>query len=169
MRTLRERLQDLTQVGRLEWIGVRPDHGAELVALHSVEVIAERGLEGDIRAVRRAGGKRQVSLIQAEHFPVVASFLQRAVTPFQTRRNLVISGINLTALGKLRFAIGEVVLVGSGPCAPCGRMEETLGAGGFQAMRGHGGIVAMVEVGGRIEIGAPVRALAPAEGPEEDG
>jgi MOSC domain-containing protein YiiM len=163
MRSLRERLVDVPQVGRVTWIGVRPEHGVPLVPLSVVTAVAERGLEGEVVARGRPGGKRQVTLLQAEHLPVIAAFTNRAeVTPFDLRRNLVIAGINLLALVKLRFAVGdEVVLVGTGACAPCGRMDETIGPGAFQAMRGHGGITAMVERGGTLRIGDAVRVLAP--------
>ena len=80
------------------------------------------------------------------------------VTPSQLRRNLVVSGINVTALKGLQFHVGEVLLEGTGDCPPCSRMEENLGPGGFQAMRGHGGITAMVLAAGRIHIGDRVAA-----------
>jgi hypothetical protein len=57
---------------------------------------------------------------------------------------------------------GDAVLEGTGPCAPCSRMEEALGPGGYVAMRGHGGILARVVVAGRIRIGDAVRQ-SPAE------
>ena len=122
------------------------------------------GLEGDVAARGRSGGKRQVTLMQAEHLPVIAAFTkQDAVGPAQVRRNLVVAGINLLALVKLRFEIGnEVILVGTGACAPCSKMDETVAAGGFQAMRGHGGITASVERGGVIRLGDELRALGPA-------
>ena len=73
-----------------------------------------------------------------------------------TRRNIVVSGINLLALAKRRFRIGEVVLETTGPCEPCSRMEENLGPGGYNAMRGHGGITARVAKGGTISVGDAV-------------
>jgi MOSC domain-containing protein YiiM len=164
MRALHERLLDLPQVGALTWIGVRPAHGAPMVALDDAEVLADRGIVGDVVMGARTSGKRQVTLVQHEHLPVIASLAHAAeVAPTMLRRNLVVRGVNLVALGAMRFAVGdEVVLVGTGACAPCGQMDRTIGPGAFQAMRGHGGITARVERGGRLRVGDAVRALGAA-------
>ncbi|WP_437675721.1 MOSC domain-containing protein [Sorangium sp. So ce131] len=167
MRSLRERLAHVPQVGRVEWLGVRPAHGAPMQPLREAELIASRGVAGDCAAAGRAGGKRQVTLIQGEHLPVIAALAggRAEVKPELLRRNVVVSGVNLLSLSALRFALGdEVVLEGTGPCAPCGAMDEALGEGGFQAMRGHGGITARVLRGGVVRVGDVVRALSPGEG-----
>ena len=105
--------------------------------------------------------KRQVTLIQAEHLQAVASLLSvESIDPGLTRRNLLISGINLNALQDQRFQVGEVILETTGHCYPCSRMEENLGPGGYNAMRGHGGITARVIRGGSIGKGQAVRLLA---------
>lgn len=160
MQTLADRLETLPQVGRVEWIGLSPHPRGELLAVITATLLVDHGLEGDHHAKQRAGGKRQVTLIQAEHLPAIASMVHQAeVTPGLLRRNLVIGGINLLVLKGKRFRIGNCELEGTGPCDPCSRMEENLGPGGLNAMRGHGGLTAAVLNGGVIQIGDEVRAV----------
>jgi MOSC domain-containing protein YiiM len=142
--------------GRLEWIGVRPTQRETMRELLLAHAHVDRGLDGDHRA-RKAGSLRQVTLIQREHLAVVAQLIgQRDIAPELTRRNLVICGINLLALKDQVFSIGEVLLEGTGLCEPCSRMETNLGGGGYNAMRGHGGITARVVSGGVIRVGDAV-------------
>ncbi|MEO0478369.1 MAG: MOSC domain-containing protein [Planctomycetota bacterium] len=156
---LQELMSRFHRSGTVRWIGVRPARRAPLNALEEVRAEVGSGLVGD----RFDGtGKRQVSLIQAEHLFAVASLMRQegaSIEPADVRRNLVISGINLLALRKMRFRIGEALFEGAGPCPPCSRMEEVLGRGGYQAMRGHGGIVARVLEPGVLRIGDPVEAV----------
>ena len=103
-----------------------------------------------------------VTIIQEEHLDAVASLLGKSgsIDPLDTRRNLVVKGINLLALKGKQFKIGdEVILEYTGPCHPCTRMEENLGPGGLNAMRGHGGICTKVIQGGTISLGDKVFIL----------
>lgn len=139
--------------GRVEWIGIRPERRAPLAAVGEVEAIAGHGLAGDHYASKNEG-KRQVTLVQAEHLEAVARLLGKPqVQAASVRRNILVSGINLFALRDRQFRVGNVVLEGSGTCDPCSRMEEVLGIGGYNAMRGHGGIVARIRTGGVVRIG----------------
>ena len=71
-----------------------------------------------------------------------------AISPDMLRRNLVVSGINITALKYRQFQIGDAVFEATVACHPCGRMEKVLGQGGFAAMIGHGGLCAKIVKGG---------------------
>jgi len=148
--------------GRLERILLRPDRRVPVVDATQVEAVAGRGLLGDRSSVRDRDldGKRHVTLIQAEHLPVIAALLGREeVDAALLRRNLVVSGMNLNACTDRRLQLGTVILEVTGPCHPCSRMEESLGPGGYNAMRGHGGVNARVITGGEFAVGDQVVAL----------
>ena len=147
------------RAGKLEWIGIRSERRAPLASVMQAEAITGYGLAGDHYA-SKTNGKRQVTLIQAEHLEAVAKILGKSeVRASDVRRNLVVSGINLYALRDRKFHIGSVLLEGSGPCEPCSRMEEVLGAGGYNAMRGHGGITARVLESGVLKVGESLEPL----------
>ncbi len=123
------------------------------------EVIADQrsGLIGDRYSSN--SGKRQVTLIQFEHLAMLESIMGKTIAPDLLRRNLVIKGINLLALKSRKFLIGEAIFQTTGFCHPCSRMEKVLGAGGYNAMRGHGGLTVQVLRGGLIRIGDKLTAL----------
>ena len=140
------------QDGLVERITVRPERRVNVSEVNSVEAVAGLGLQGD--RYKGRGGVRQVTLIQSEHLSAVASMLGVESIDFNlTRRNILVSGINLLSLKDKDFQLGEAILRYSGECHPCSRMEEAFGAGAYNAMRGHGGITAKVIQGGRITVG----------------
>jgi MOSC domain-containing protein YiiM len=145
--------------GQLAWIGLRPARRAPILAPDSAILTTARGIAGDHYDTRR-DGPRQVTLIAMEDLAAIAAFVGRTeVAPELVRRNLVTRGINLWALKDRRFRVGAALLEGSGDCAPCGFMEENLGPGGYNAVRGHGGITARVLEGGEIRIGDVVERV----------
>ena len=155
---MKELLQTMPQIGVVEWIGVRPARREPIQILDQAEV-NEQGLVGD-RYNGPADGDRMITLIQQEHISAVASILaQDSIAPALLRRNIVVSGINLQALKKNEMQIGDAVLFVTGNCPPCSRMEENLGPGGYNAMRGHGGVTARVVSGGTIKIGSQIRLM----------
>ena len=151
-------MRSIPQVGKVEWVSVRPKDKGEVMPLQEVEAVEGKGLVGDHYS--GSSGNRQVTLIQAEHLAAVAYMLKtEVVEPELTRRNIVVSGINLLAFEDQQFQIGEAALEMTGLCRPCERMEENLGEGGYNAMRGHGGITCRVVKGGKIRVGDKVKLV----------
>ena len=149
----------IPQKGKVEWIGVRTKKKEEVSVVESIKVKKRTGIVGD-HFKCTISGKRQVTLIQKEHLNVISSILgKKRFDPTLTRRNIVISGINLLSLKNQQFRIGSVILETTGICAPCKRMEENLGPGGYNAMRGHGGITATVIEEGEIKLGDKIELI----------
>ncbi len=134
-----------------------------MVAVERVELDCLVGVVGD-RWLGRPGsaGTRQVTLITEEALRAIASFVGVAsVPPEALRRNLVVGGINLLALKDRRVGFGSAVLEVTGECHPCSRMEQILGPGGYNAVRGQGGVTARVVQTGQVQLGDDVTVLPP--------
>jgi len=153
---VKDLMNSLPQVGEVVWLGIRPSRRASVHAIECVMLDVVDGVAGD-HFNGAAGSKRQVTLFQDEHLRTIGELLHReAVDPLDVRRNIVVRGINLLALKDQEFRIGDALLCGTGTCPPCSRMEENLGPGGYNAMRGHGGITARVVQSGLVSVGNPV-------------
>jgi MOSC domain-containing protein YiiM len=162
-----------------EEVPVLPDHpagsvveiwlaGAAAEPMHrvpSVEAVAGRGLAGDRYAL--GGGtwaqypdlEKQVTLIDRADVAAVAAETSSGLTPGDTRRNVVTTGIDLTALVGQWFAVGDALLFGMKRCPPCTHLERLTGVRLVKAMVHRGGINAAVFVGGPIREGSLVRLV----------
>jgi MOSC domain-containing protein YiiM len=161
MRTVRDLMRPPEGTnGRVHAIVVRGTPREPARAVAATEARAGIGLADDRLGTRGESelSTRQVTLIQAEHLPVIAALAGvAAVDPLALRRNLVVSGVNLGALKNARLRVGGALLQLVGPCHPCSRMEGAIGPGGYHAMRGHGGMTARVLESGPIAVGDVVR------------
>ena len=174
MQNIKDLFEVFPRPGRVEWIGIRPERRGPVSVVQSVEVSETDGLIGDHYS--GLSGSRHVTLIQAEHLPVVAALTGlNPLDPALVRRNIVVSGLNLLALKDHQLQIvrsadaqsvdvddagrESVILQVTGQCHPCSKMEIALGPGGYNAMRGHGGLTARVIRGGTIGVGNTVEVL----------
>lgn len=135
----------------------------------AARLLAGRGLEGDRYAL--GGGtwaqypdlEKQLTLIDAADVDAVAAEVGAALTPGDTRRNLVTTGIDLPSLVGRWFAVGDALLFGAKRCPPCTHLERLTGVRLVKALAHRGGINAGVFVGGPIAEGAVVRPVSDEE------
>lgn len=152
MSDLHDMIARWAQPGVVDWIGVRPARAADIQVLDRAE-ITDSGIVGD----RGRKGKRAVTLIQAEHLPVIAACLGRdSIDPTLLRRNIAVRGLNLAGMKGREVKLGTAVLRFTTICAPCSLMERLLGHGGYAAVRGHGGWCAEVVSPGTVALGDEV-------------
>jgi len=100
--------------------------------------------------------RRAVTIVSVEHLLAAQQILGRPIAFAQTRRNVLVRGINLFALMGRTFTVGECVLRGEKWCDPCANMEAAFGPGGYEALLGLSGITASVVHVGQIAPGSTV-------------
>lgn len=146
----------MSSQGYLEYIVLRPGRNEPPVIVEEAVLVEGYGIDGDRY---RKDGKRQVTLIQSEHLEELPVLLGREIPKGATRRNLVTRGIDLLKLKDKQFTVGNVLLLYTGLCPPCSRMDEVLGPGGLKAMANKGGITARVLIGGVIRASDPIQVI----------
>ena len=157
------------RVGRLEGVWLTAEARLPMGSATSARLLAGRGLEGDRYATgggtwaRYPAEEKQLTLIEEADVAAVARETGAALTPGDTRRNLVTTGLALPDLVGRWFGVGEAVLLGVKRCRPCRHLERLVGVPLLGPMLHRGGINAAVVVGGVISVGDAVRPLTDAE------
>ncbi|MDK2973362.1 MAG: hypothetical protein PWP23_3117 [Candidatus Sumerlaeota bacterium] len=130
--------------------------------LTQANLLAPQGLEGDRYALGtghwsdypdRSG--IAVTLVATEAIDAVLRETGIDLRGGRHRRNLEVSGGDVRALTGRCFRLGEAVLEGIRPCAPCRYLDSLAGPGAREALArlGAGGLRAEVRVGGIIRVG----------------
>lgn len=126
-------------------------------AVPEAQALDDHGLEGCGHA--RPGKNRQVLLIDAE---TLAEF---DLAPGQVKENITTRGIAIQSLppGAL-VRSGAALLEITGPCEPCGFMDE-IRPGLKDATMGKRGVLARVREGGVLRVGDVVKVERAGPGP----
>jgi MOSC domain-containing protein YiiM len=152
-------------MARVVGLFISPGIGERMQARSVIRALAGQGLEGDryalgqgsySRAPRRVA--RHVSLIGREAMGAANEELRRrGLVPFapdETRRNIVVEGVDVYTLLGEEFRIGMVRLRGADITRPCHVPSAAAGKTGFkEAYHDRGGILAEILSDGVISIG----------------
>lgn len=123
-------------------------------------VAADLGLEGCRHAT--AGSRRQVLLIEQETLDALG------LEAGGVKENVTTRGIDLSTLPvDTRLRLGRDVEIWiTGPCEPCGRMDE-IREGLQEELQGRRGMLAWVKRGGELRVGDRIEVLAANSSAEE--
>ena len=138
---------------RVTAIHVAPGSRLPVRSVESVLVEAGKGLVGD----RYHGTKhRHVSVQSATSLAEAAEAYGAPIDPAGTRRNVTLSHGEVPRTPGARLRIGNVLLEVVRVAAPCKLLDDTLGRGAQEALRGRGGSIFRVLEGGEITVGDAV-------------
>lgn len=120
--------------------------------VNDANFITGQGMEGD-RHLRSDGRRsnRQVLIMDSE----TLSYFD--LLPGQVRENVTVAGLDFSSIsaGDKVSLGGDVILEITGDCEPCARMDE-LRPGLKDEIDGKRGLLAFVEKGGLVSVGAEV-------------
>lgn len=129
--------------------------GDDLESLSHANLIADAGIEGDRFCRLRPDYNGHVTFFSLEAWDAVVRELNLPLSmgPERTRRNVMISGVDLKALYGSAFLIQDIQFFGTGHCAPCPAMNRAIGPGATEVLRSRGGLRAQVKSNGTLRTG----------------
>jgi MOSC domain-containing protein YiiM len=141
-------------VGRVESIQVSMKTRQPMQWLDKATAVPGAGLMGCRHS--RPGNQRAVLLLEAETLD------ELGLAAGEIKENITTRGISLRDLAPgAHLQLGETVIVEvTGPCAPCGRMDE-IRPGLRAELQGRRGVNTRVPVGGVIQTGDAVSVVKP--------
>lgn len=139
--------------GRLDAIWLKRVHRGPMDPVQEAHLDVEGGLLGSVDRGRR----RQVTLLEAEHWARLMRELDAEIDASARRANMLLSGVSLHETRGRVLQIGRVQLAIGGETTPCERMDEALpGLQAAMRVMWAGGAFAKVLVGGVVRVGDPV-------------
>lgn len=123
----------------------RPPDSHAVTELEHAECVAGRGIRGDRFFDFKNDYPGQVTFFSREVFEKLCEVVADPhVSPSALRRNILVSGIDLNELIGREFVLQGIRFAGESECAPCYWMDETVGPGAADFLRGKGGLRARI-------------------------
>jgi MOSC domain-containing protein YiiM len=145
--------------GRVEGIFIGPKRTLP-APVERVRAVAGRGLEGNRHFYAEAEPGRALTLIEAEALEGMREDTGIAISAAESRRNVLVRGIDLNSLVGKRFRVGDVECIGVELCHPCKSLEKMTQKGVIKGLVNRGGLNADILTDGHIAVGDRVEELA---------
>ena len=132
-----------------------------MIAQLAIECVAGCGIRGDRFFQYRENYQGQITFFSADVFDQLRRELPMAASVTETRRNVVLRGIDLGALIGRSFELQGISFAGTEECRPCYWMDLALGPGAEHWLRGRGGLRARILTSGMLRCltGCELRVL----------
>lgn len=146
--------------GRLDAIWLKRVRLGPMEPVPEAELQAGRGIVGNADF----GGRRQVTILDADEWQRRLADLGASLDPSARRANLLVRGVDLVESRGRVLGVGDCRVRIGGETKPCNLMDESLD--GLRAAlyeNWGGGAWGGVTTGGRIALGEPVRWIEEAE------
>lgn len=141
--------------GRVEAIFISANEGDMPEPVDRVDAVAGTGLRGNryFYEATDAPSGRALTLIAAEAVEAFTHETGIPLTPAETRRNVLVRGIDVNALVGKRFRVGEAECVGVELCEPCSTLQGMTRPGVLKGMVHRAGLNADIVSDGEIAVG----------------
>lgn len=118
-----------------------------------IECIAGKGICGDRFFDYKPDFKGQITFFAWEVYESLALFVGNPSLPsYAMRRNVITEGIDLNEKIGQEFEIQGVRFLGTEECKPCYWMEEAVGKGAEEFLKGRGGLRAKILTDGLLQV-----------------
>jgi MOSC domain-containing protein YiiM len=144
--------------GIVKAIYIAHEKGEPTFSVDQVHVVPGLGIEGDryyqilLNPGKTSKPGRELTLIELEAIEYLRDVEGVQITPEQTRRNIITSGIGLNDLVGSEFQIGSVRLRGVRLCEPCQYLADRTDTRILQSMVHRGGLRVEIITEGFISI-----------------
>ncbi|HEV2692740.1 MAG TPA: MOSC domain-containing protein [Verrucomicrobiae bacterium] len=132
-----------------------PPGASPTVEVLEIECVSGRGIKGDRFFDHKKDYNGQVTFFSEEIFEAMCADLKLSgKSPGESRRNIVVAGIDLNSLVGQEFEIQNVKFRGMAECSPCHWMDRAFAPGAKQFLQNRGGLRAKVLTDGTLRVDA---------------
>ena len=107
-------------------LGIAAENNQPIMEVHSIEVLANKGIVGDRHFHDFNDPYNQLSLIESENIDEYNIKFGLNIPYIDFRRNIITKGIKLNDLIGKKLKVGNVELVAVELCRPCRHLTEML-------------------------------------------
>ena len=141
-------------------LGIAANNNQSIMEVHSIEVLANKGIVGDRHFNDFNDPYNQLSLIESENIDEYNIKFGLNIPYIDFRRNIVTKGIKLNDLIGKKLKVGNVELLAIELCRPCRHLTEMLDQKNIlkESMR-KGGLRCQILTSSKINIGDKIEVF----------